>query len=43
MALYDAILQEDYLQELAASLNKGAEPGLMSGLGAENPFKLREG
>jgi hypothetical protein len=24
-------------------LKKGDEPGLMNGLGAENPFKLREG
>jgi hypothetical protein len=42
MALYDAVLQEDYLLDLAQSLKKGDEPGLMTGLGAENPFKLRE-
>ena len=43
MALYDAVLQEEYLLDLAASLKKSGEPGLMTGLGAENPFKLREG
>jgi hypothetical protein len=40
MALYDAIEQEEYLLELAESLNKGAEPGLMKGLRGENPFKV---
>ena len=39
MALYEAIEQEEYLRELAESLNKGAQPGLMQGLGRENPFK----
>jgi hypothetical protein len=42
MALYQAIEQEHYLQDLAASLNKSAAPGLMEGLGNENPFKPRE-
>ncbi|HEU4340320.1 MAG TPA: hypothetical protein VFU31_01990, partial [Candidatus Binatia bacterium] len=43
LALYEAIEQEAYLRELAASLNKSAQPGLMKGLGNENPFKPREG
>lgn len=43
MALYEAIPQEDYLLELAASLNKSDAPGLMTGLGAESPFKLHQG
>ena len=43
MALYDAILQEEYILDLAQSLKKGKRPPLMNGLGAENPFKLREG
>ena len=42
MALYEAIEQEHYLQDLAASLNKGSERGLMAGLGSENPFKSRD-
>jgi len=42
MALYEAIEQEHYLQDLAASLNKGSERGLMAGLGNENPFKSRD-
>jgi hypothetical protein len=42
MALYEAIEQEAYLRELAESLQKGAQPGLMKGLGRENPFKPRE-
>lgn len=42
MALYEAIEQEHYLQDLAASLNKSAEPGLMKGLGHENPFRQRD-
>jgi hypothetical protein len=42
MALYDAVLQEDYLLELAQSLKRDQDPGLMSGLGSQNPFKLRE-
>ena len=42
MALYQAIEQEHYLQDLAASLNKSAAPGLMEGLGDQNPFKPRE-
>jgi len=42
MALYEAIEQEHYLQDLAVSLNKGSERGLMAGLGNENPFKSRD-
>src|SRR5215471_11887101 len=42
MALYEAVEQERYLQDLAASLNKSAAPGLMEGLGNQNPFKPRE-
>jgi hypothetical protein len=42
MALYEAIEQEEYLRELAESMQKGAQPGLMEGLGRENPFKPRE-
>ena len=42
MALYEAIEQEKYLVALADSLQKGAQPGLMKGLGKENPFKPRE-
>ena len=42
MALYEAIEQEHYLQDLAASLNKGSERGLMAGLGSENPFESRD-
>ena len=42
MALYEAIEQEKYLVALADSLQKGAQPGLMKGLGNENPFKPRE-
>lgn len=42
MSLYDAVLQEDYLLELAQSLKKDEDPALMSGLLGENPFKLRE-
>jgi hypothetical protein len=42
MALYEAIEQEEYLRELAESIQKSAQPGLMEGLGRENPFKLRE-
>jgi hypothetical protein len=42
MALYEAIEQEEYLRELADSLDKSAEPGLMKGLGNENPFKPRD-
>jgi hypothetical protein len=41
MALYEAIEQEEYLRELAESLNKGGQPGLMKGLGEENPFNPR--
>ncbi|HLN83800.1 MAG TPA: hypothetical protein VK355_09305 [Candidatus Binatia bacterium] len=41
MALYEAIEQEHYLQDLAVSLNKGSERDLMAGLGNENPFKSR--
>lgn len=43
MALYAAIEQEHYLQDLAASLNKDHQRGLMEGLGHENPFKSRDG
>jgi hypothetical protein len=39
LALYDAIVQEAYLRELAESMQKGAQPGLMDGLGNDNPFK----
>ena len=42
MTLYEAIEQEKYLVALADSLQKGAQPGLMKGLGNENPFKPRE-
>jgi hypothetical protein len=42
MTLYEAIEQEKYLVALADSLQKGAQPGLMKGLGKENPFKPRE-
>jgi catechol 2,3-dioxygenase-like lactoylglutathione lyase family enzyme len=41
MALYEAIEQEKYLRELAESMQKSAQPGLMEGLGRENPFKPR--
>ncbi|HXF76081.1 MAG TPA: VOC family protein [Methylomirabilota bacterium] len=40
MARYEAIEQEEYLRELAESLNKSAEPELMKGLGKENPFRV---
>ena len=40
--IYEAIEQEKYLVALADSLQKGAQPGLMKGLGKENPFKPRE-
>ena len=43
MVLYDAIPQEDYLLELARSLNKADTAGLMDGLGTHSPFKPREG
>jgi hypothetical protein len=43
LALYEAIEQEEYLRELAASMQRDAQPGLMEGLGRENPFKPREG
>jgi hypothetical protein len=42
MTLYEAIEQEKYLVALADSLQKGAQPDLMKGLGNENPFKPRE-
>jgi hypothetical protein len=42
MALYEAVEQEEYLRELAESMQKGAQPGLMEGLGRENPFKPRD-
>ena len=40
MALYEAIEQEDYLLELAQSLNKSDQPDLMKGLGKDNPFNV---
>ncbi len=40
MARYEAIEQEDYLLELAQSLNKGDQPDLMKGLGKDNPFNV---
>jgi hypothetical protein len=43
MALYEAIEQEEYLVELADSLNIGKQPSLMEGLRDDNPFKPREG
>ena len=42
LALYEAIEQEHYLQDLAASLNKDHERNLMAGLGNENPFKPQD-
>jgi hypothetical protein len=42
LALYEAIEQEAYLRELAESLQKSSQPGLMKGLGNENPFKPRD-
>ena len=42
MALYEAIEQEHYLQDLAASLNKDHDRNLMEGLGNANPFKPRD-
>ena len=42
MALYKPIEQEEYLLDLAESMQKRAQPGLMEGLGRENPFKPRE-
>jgi hypothetical protein len=43
MALYEAIEQEEYLLELAESIKKDIEPGLMEGLGKDNPFNVNEG
>ena len=40
MARYEAIEQEEYLLELAQSLNKSDHPGLMKGLGKDNPFNV---
>jgi catechol 2,3-dioxygenase-like lactoylglutathione lyase family enzyme len=40
MARYEAIEQEDYLLELAQSLNKDDQPDLMKGLGKDNPFNV---
>src|SRR4029079_3692006 len=37
MALYEAIEQEHYLQDLAASLNKGEERGLLERVGDARP------
>lgn len=42
MALYEAVEQEEYLIELAESLNKSDTPDLMKGLGNENPFNTKE-
>jgi hypothetical protein len=42
MSLYEAVEQEEYLIELAASMKKSDKPGLMEGIGRENPFKPRE-
>jgi catechol 2,3-dioxygenase-like lactoylglutathione lyase family enzyme len=42
MALYEAVEQEEYLIELAASLKKSDTPDLMKGLGNENPFHTKE-
>ncbi len=42
MALYEAIEQEHYLQDLAASLHKDHEQNLMEGLGNANPFKPQD-
>jgi hypothetical protein len=42
MAFYEAVEQEEYLRELAESMHKGSDPGLMKGLGYENPFRVRE-
>ena len=39
MALYEAIEQEEYLRELAESMQKSAQPGLMEGLGQRKPFQ----
>ena len=39
MVLYQAIEQEEYLRELAESVQQSAQPGLMEGLGRENPFE----
>jgi hypothetical protein len=36
MALYQAVEQEEYLVQLAESVQKSAHPGLMEGLGSEN-------
>lgn len=40
MALYETIEQEEYLVELAESMKKETHPGVMEGLGSENPFKV---
>jgi hypothetical protein len=40
MALYEAIEQEEYLVQLAESIQKSTHPGLMEGLGADNPFRI---
>jgi hypothetical protein len=40
MALYETIEQEEYLVELAQSMGKETYPGLMEGLGNENPFNV---
>lgn len=40
MALYEAIEQEEYLVQLAESIEKRTHPGLMDGLGVANPFNI---
>jgi catechol 2,3-dioxygenase-like lactoylglutathione lyase family enzyme len=40
LARYEAVEQEDYLVALAESLDKAKHPGLMEGLGAQNPFNV---
>ena len=40
MALYEGIEQEEYLLELAQTINKEDQPDLMKGLGKDNPFNI---
>lgn len=42
MALYQSVEQEEYLVQLAKSVQKSGHPGLMEGLGSENPFNVYE-
>jgi hypothetical protein len=42
MALYQTVEQEEYLVQLAESVQKSAHPGLMEGLRSENPFNVYE-